>query len=105
MAESNHNAAIRYPDRTATIWEHYRHDGKNTTKPEWLEPRTAVPMIRLSGKWIEKAGFEPAHRVRIEVTHGRLVITPIPEAENELEAHGIPTLNRETGLRRRIKPY
>ncbi len=102
MAEPNHNAAIRYPDRTATIWEHYRNNGKNT---ECLEERTTVPIIRLSGKWIEKAGFEPAHRIRIEVTHGRLVITPIPETENGLKAHGIPTLNRETGLRRRIKPY
>ncbi|WP_429498719.1 SymE family type I addiction module toxin [Paraburkholderia youngii] len=26
--------------------------------------------------WLEHAGFEPGQRVRIEVHHGRLVITP-----------------------------
>jgi hypothetical protein len=26
--------------------------------------------------WLEQAGFEPSQRVRIEVCHGRLVITP-----------------------------
>ncbi|WP_454826740.1 SymE family type I addiction module toxin [Paraburkholderia xenovorans] len=26
--------------------------------------------------WLEQAGFPPGQRVRIEVQHGRLVITP-----------------------------
>ncbi|MBU7436930.1 SymE family type I addiction module toxin [Paraburkholderia fungorum] len=26
--------------------------------------------------WLEQAGFPPGQRVRIEIQHGRLVITP-----------------------------
>jgi toxic protein SymE len=36
-----------------------------------------VPWLKLSGKWLEQAGFDPGQRARIEVQHGRLVITPI----------------------------
>jgi toxic protein SymE len=31
--------------------------------------------MKLSGRWLEQAGFDPGQRVRIEVQHGRLVIT------------------------------
>ncbi len=92
MAETDFHAPSRFPDRTATIWEHCRN---GTDIP--------VPMIRLSGMWIEQAGFEPAHRIRIEVSPGRLVITPIDEAELDPTIHGVPTRVEETGLRRRIK--
>ncbi|CAM2170490.1 toxic protein SymE [Paraburkholderia sacchari] len=34
------------------------------------------PWIKLSGRWLELAGFEAGQRVRIAVEHGRLVITP-----------------------------
>ncbi|MFD1554501.1 SymE family type I addiction module toxin [Paraburkholderia silviterrae] len=34
------------------------------------------PWIKLSGRWLELAGFEAGQRVRIEVQHGRLVTTP-----------------------------
>nr|WP_240763532.1 SymE family type I addiction module toxin [Paraburkholderia silviterrae] len=33
------------------------------------------PWIKLSGRWLELAGFEAGQRVRVEVQHGRLVIT------------------------------
>ncbi|NML35485.1 SymE family type I addiction module toxin [Paraburkholderia antibiotica] len=29
----------------------------------------------MAGKWLEQAGFPPGQRVRIQVEHGRLVIT------------------------------
>ncbi|MEM5373135.1 SymE family type I addiction module toxin [Paraburkholderia azotifigens] len=32
--------------------------------------------MKLSGRWIEPAGFAPRSRVRITVEHQRLVITP-----------------------------
>jgi toxic protein SymE len=32
--------------------------------------------MKLSGRWSEHAGFEPGQRVRIQVQHHRLVITP-----------------------------
>ncbi|MEM5342286.1 SymE family type I addiction module toxin [Paraburkholderia azotifigens] len=33
------------------------------------------PWIKLSGRWLELAGFKAGQQVRIEVHHGRLVIT------------------------------
>jgi toxic protein SymE len=35
-----------------------------------------APWIRLTGRWLEDAGFEIASRIRVEVEPGRLVITP-----------------------------
>jgi toxic protein SymE len=35
-----------------------------------------VPHIRLMGKWLQQAGFEPRSRVCVQVEEGRLVITP-----------------------------
>jgi toxic protein SymE len=40
------------------------------------EPPT-FPWMKLSGRWIETAGFEPGQRVRITVEHQRLIITPL----------------------------
>ncbi|WP_404980237.1 MULTISPECIES: SymE family type I addiction module toxin [unclassified Caballeronia] len=34
-----------------------------------------MPWIKLAGRWIEQAGFMPGQRVKINVEHGRLVIT------------------------------
>jgi len=35
-----------------------------------------VPGIRLCGQWLEKAGFAIASKARVEVSEGKLVITP-----------------------------
>ncbi|WP_278500700.1 SymE family type I addiction module toxin [Paraburkholderia fungorum] len=35
-----------------------------------------APWIRLSGRWLEQAGFEISGRIRVEVERGKLVITP-----------------------------
>ena len=40
------------------------------------EPPT-FPWMKLSGRWIETAGFEPGQRVRITVEHQKLIITPL----------------------------
>lgn len=40
--------------------------------------RTTLPLypwMKLAGRWIEQASFEPGQRVRINVEHGRLTIT------------------------------
>jgi toxic protein SymE len=34
------------------------------------------PPLRIAGKWLIQAGFEPGRRVKITVEHGRLVVTP-----------------------------
>ncbi|WP_087131074.1 SymE family type I addiction module toxin [Caballeronia pedi] len=31
--------------------------------------------MRLAGRWLEQAGFAPGQRVKVNVEHGRLVIT------------------------------
>jgi hypothetical protein len=68
----------KYPERT-----HIRK-----TKPERFLKVVArpvypndVPLISLCGKWLAQAGFEMAMRVRVQVEHGRLTITP--EVANE----------------------
>lgn len=40
-----------------------------------------IPWISLCGKWLAQAGFEMAMRVRVQVEHGRLIITPEPANE------------------------
>ena len=42
--------------------------------------RTPTPWIRLSGKWLEQAGFPVSARVKIEVSEGKLIITPEADA-------------------------
>ena len=34
-----------------------------------------VPWLKLSGRWLEHAGFKPRQRLKVEVQLGRLVIT------------------------------
>ena len=35
-----------------------------------------VPWLKLSGRWLEHAGFKPRQRLKVEVQPQRLVITP-----------------------------
>jgi hypothetical protein len=43
-----------------------------------------MPLICLSGKWLEKAGFITGDEVSVQVRkHGELVIKLIPEAEEK----------------------
>ncbi|WP_231127748.1 SymE family type I addiction module toxin [Burkholderia cepacia] len=48
---------------------------------------TAPPALhlwmKLSGRWIDAAGFEPGQRLRIEVMHKRLVVTPIEDGPGD----------------------
>ncbi|WP_408273947.1 SymE family type I addiction module toxin [Paraburkholderia nemoris] len=36
-----------------------------------------APWIRLSGRWLEEAGFQIGGRIRVEVGRGKLVITSV----------------------------
>ncbi|WP_232477833.1 SymE family type I addiction module toxin [Caballeronia calidae] len=40
------------------------------------QPPTLYPWLKLSGRWLEQAGFQAGQSVKVEVQHGRLVITP-----------------------------
>lgn len=38
-------------------------------------PSKRVPLLRLKGQWLARAGFTPAHPVRLRVMGGCIVIT------------------------------
>jgi toxic protein SymE len=57
----------------ATVRECDYKAAHNRGKYERLIP---VPHIRLMGKWLQQAGFEPWSRVCVQVEDGRLIITP-----------------------------
>jgi hypothetical protein len=40
-------------------------------------PRPDVPFLRLSGRWLERAGFAIGGKVKIDVTEGRLIIESV----------------------------
>ena len=46
---------------------------------------TAVPFIRLSGKWLAKAGFQVGHVIRVSVMKNRLSL--ITGSETPLQKH------------------
>jgi hypothetical protein len=45
--------------------------------PDW------VPMIRLRGKWLKRAGFEEGRLVQIDVDNGRLTVTMLDKAAGD----------------------
>ena len=72
MADANLKAFNAHPLRSVTIqqsprWQPY--SPKRRTAP------LLVPWFKLSGRWLEQAGFLPRQRLKIEVQLGRLVIT------------------------------
>lgn len=79
MAKRNHKTengnSVRYLTISKLRQPFYRPKGwpfyKST--PEDYPP---APWIRLSGRWLEEAGFEISGKVRVEVEKGKLVITP-----------------------------
>nr|WP_092006751.1 SymE family type I addiction module toxin [Paraburkholderia lycopersici] len=65
------NARPPVTERFVTIQQSQRHQRNwrsRTTPPLY-------PWMKLAGRWIEHAGFTPGQRVRINVEHGRLIIT------------------------------
>jgi len=40
-----------------------------------------VPYLRVRGLWLERLGFRPGSRVRVEAERGRLVLTVDQQAE------------------------
>jgi toxic protein SymE len=78
MAEADLKPRPIHAERNVTIQQSRRHQALS----KYLKPGSSqrhepplVPWLKLSGKWLEQAGFDPGQRVRIEVQHGRLVIT------------------------------
>ncbi|QYD68220.1 type I toxin-antitoxin system SymE family toxin [Paraburkholderia edwinii] len=51
-------------------------DYKTAQNRNKYESPIPVPHIRLMGKWLQQAGFEPRSRVCVQVEERRFVITP-----------------------------
>ncbi|MDF0503836.1 SymE family type I addiction module toxin [Burkholderia cenocepacia] len=84
MAGANHNASTYFRDcfvsprsslRSRRIVPHIRLAD--------MAPPVMHLWMKLSGRWIEAAGFYPGQRLRIEVSRQRLVITPIDDADGD----------------------
>jgi toxic protein SymE len=74
MADANLKARLPVTERFVTV-QHIQRDSR-LKKPHWQCKEPPIyPWLRLAGRWIEHAGFIPGQRVRINVEHGRLVIT------------------------------
>ena len=41
----------------------------------------SAPAIRMIGLWLEEAGFRIGERVEVDVSPGRLVLTPVEKAD------------------------
>jgi len=48
---------------------------------EFVEPLPAVPLLRLSGRWLALVGFAVGAKVRVQVEERRLVLTPLRASE------------------------
>ncbi|WP_328822382.1 SymE family type I addiction module toxin [Paraburkholderia nemoris] len=79
MANANHKAVASVTQRVLTISSQRRPRPMKTFAPDHVKffpDLPPAPWIRLSGRWLEQAGFEISGRIRVEVERGRLVITP-----------------------------
>jgi toxic protein SymE len=64
-------------ERFVTIQESWRYQKEARLPFHMRKTPPTFPWMKLSGRWIETAGFEPGSRVRITVEHQRLIITPL----------------------------
>lgn len=79
MADANHKAVAAVTQRILTISAQRHPRPMKTFAPahvKFFPDLPPAPWIRLSGRWLEEAGFEISGRIRVEVERGRLVITP-----------------------------
>lgn len=62
-----------HPQRHVTLYGTARdlHRDGSRTGTQWS------PVLRLSGRWLQRAGFDIGQRVRVRVDAGRLVIEPV----------------------------
>jgi hypothetical protein len=65
-------------ERRLTVSRLYRP--RSGLYPSSRVPDDVVPFVRLSGRWLERLGFRPGERLRVEAEPGRLVLTPAAPA-------------------------
>ncbi|MBP0607571.1 MULTISPECIES: SymE family type I addiction module toxin [Burkholderia] len=103
MAGANHNAPTYFRDcffppqssfQSGRLVPHLRLTD--------MAPPVMYLWTKLSGRWIEAAGFDPGQRLRIDVSHKRLVITPLDDGDGiHDETHGFPEVDPVTGRQQR----
>jgi toxic protein SymE len=79
MAERNHKTENGTSVRYLTVSRLRQPFNRPKHWPSWkssYEDYPPVPWIRLSGRWLNEAGFDISGKVRVEVEKGKLVITP-----------------------------
>ncbi|MDR0241095.1 MAG: type I toxin-antitoxin system SymE family toxin [Burkholderia sp.] len=104
MAGANHNAPTYFRDcfvspqsslQSGRIMPHIRLTD--------MAPPVMHLWMKLSGRWIEAAGFDPEQRLQIDVSHKRLVITPIDDAAcAAVEKARFPDIDCGTGQQRQV---
>ena len=56
--------------------------------------RSSFPFLRLSGKWLEDAGFNIAETCQIKVSKNRILITKIKSTENDTTINKVASYKR-----------
>lgn len=77
MADADLKPSIQLAERSVTVQQSRRHQPlARLLKPAARRSSPPlVPWFKLSGRWLEHAGFDPGQRLKVEVQLGRLVIT------------------------------
>ena len=52
--------------------------------PSSEPPPSRAPSLRLQGRWLDRAGFAIGSKVRVDVSHGRLVIEALAELPQQV---------------------
>ncbi|MGF6242735.1 toxic protein SymE [Paraburkholderia sp. GAS38] len=73
MADANHKARPPVTERSVTIQESWRYQKPARLPFHMCKEPATFPWMKLSGRWIETAGFEPGQRVRITNTRSSLL--------------------------------
>lgn len=78
MAKANDKAVNEISVRTLKVARKHRPYYAPVGSPHNLPYRhyPDVPGLRLTGHWLEEAGFKMESHVRVEVHLGKLIITP-----------------------------
>ena len=77
MADANHKAVAPATQRILTISSQRRPRPMKTFAPDHVKffpDLPPAPWIRLSGRWLERAGFNIGGKIRVIAERGRLII-------------------------------
>ncbi len=76
MADADLKPSTQLAERSVTVQQSQRYQPLSRFKPgARRNVPPLVPWFKLSGRWLEHAGFDPGQRLKVEVQLGRLVIT------------------------------